>query len=66
MQQITITEFSDNLVKHFNYVESERKGVVVTQENHESCVVVPLSAWEGMNETLYLLETKYFSNEYKN
>lgn len=55
MTHVTLTELRANMAKHFDKVEADRTELVVTRQNHEPVVVLPLSEWEGMKETLYLL-----------
>ena len=38
-------------------VEADRTELVVTRQNHDPVVIVSLSEWEGMKETLHLLST---------
>lgn len=55
MGYVTLTELRANMAKHFDKVEEDRTELIVTRQNHEPVVVLPLSEWEGMKETLYLL-----------
>lgn len=55
MTYVTLTELRANMAKHFDKVEEDRTELIVTRQNHEPVVVLPLSEWEGMKETLYLL-----------
>ncbi|CAI2935834.1 type II toxin-antitoxin system Phd/YefM family antitoxin [Aminobacter niigataensis] len=55
MAYVTLTELRANMAKHFDKVEEDRTELIVTRQNHEPVVVLPLSEWEGMKETLYLL-----------
>ena len=57
MTYVTLTELRANMAKHFDKVEADRTELIVTRQNHEPVVVVPLSDWEGMKETLHLLST---------
>ncbi|MDI6026672.1 type II toxin-antitoxin system prevent-host-death family antitoxin [Corticibacterium sp. UT-5YL-CI-8] len=55
MAHVTFTELRANMAKHLDKVEADRNELVVTRQNHEPVVVLPLAEWEGMKETLYLL-----------
>ncbi|ATU95930.1 prevent-host-death family protein (plasmid) [Phyllobacterium zundukense] len=57
MAQVTFTELRNNLATHFDRIEADRVEMVVTRQNHDPMVIIPLSEWEGMKETLYLLST---------
>ena len=57
MSQVTFTELRANMAKHFDEVEVDRAELVVTRQNHEPLVVMPLSELEGLRETLYLFST---------
>ncbi len=58
----TLSSFSLNSaysppVNHFDKVEQDRTELVVTRQNHEPVVVLPLAELEGLRETLHLLST---------
>jgi antitoxin YefM len=55
MSPVTFTDLRDNLASHLDRVENDRTELVVTRQNHEPVVIVSLSDWEGMKETLHLL-----------
>lgn len=57
MIPVTLSQLRANIAKYFDKVESDRDELVVTRRNREPVVVVPLSEWEGMKETLHLLNT---------
>ena len=53
-----IVNFSDlraNLAKHLDQIEADRSELIVTRQNHEPMVVLSLSDFEGLKETIYLL-----------
>jgi antitoxin YefM len=54
---VTFTDLRNNLATHLDKVVADRAELVVTRQNRESVVVVPLAEWEGMLETLHLLST---------
>lgn len=55
MTYVTLTELRANMAKYLDKVEADRTELIVTRQNHEPVVVVALSEWEGMKETLFLL-----------
>lgn len=57
MGYVTLTELRANMAKHFDRVEQDRTELVVTRQNHEPVVVLPLAELEGLRETLHLLST---------
>ena len=57
MAHVTLTELRANMAKHLDQIESDRTELVVTRQNHEAVVILPLSEFEGMRETLHLLST---------
>ena len=57
MSHVTFTDLRDNLATHLDKVEADRAELIVTRQNHEAVVIVALSEWEGMKETLHLLST---------
>lgn len=57
MAQVGLTEFRRNLASHLDRVESDRAELVVTRQNHEDMVVLPLAELERMRETMHLLGT---------
>jgi len=57
MGYITLTELRANMAKHFDRIEQDRTELVVTRQNHEPVVVLPLAELEGLRETLHLLST---------
>lgn len=54
----TLSEFRANIARFFDQVEQDRAELVVTRQNHEPCVVMPLSELEGLRETLHLLSSR--------
>lgn len=57
MAYVTFTDLRNNLARHLDKVEEDRKELIVTRQNHDPVVIVSLADWEGMKETLYLLST---------
>jgi antitoxin YefM len=52
---VTLTELRANMAKHFDKLEQDRTELVVTRQNHEPVVIMPLAEFEGLRETLHLL-----------
>lgn len=57
MSHVTFTELRTSMAKHFDRVEQDRTELVVTRQNHEPVVLMPLAELEGLRETLHLLST---------
>ena len=57
MPHVTLTELRANMAKHLDQIEADRTELVVTRQNHEPVVILPLAEFEGMRETLHLLST---------
>jgi antitoxin YefM len=57
MTIVTFTELRANMAKHFDQIVADRTELVVTRQNHEPVVVMPLAELEGLRETLHLLST---------
>lgn len=54
---VTLTELRANMASHFDKVEQDRTELVVTRQNHEPVVIMPLAELEGLRETLHLLSS---------
>ena len=57
MRHVSFTELRASMAKHFDEVEADRMELIVTRQNHEPMVVMPLAELEGLRETLHLLST---------
>lgn len=57
MSYVSFSELRANMAMHFDQVEADRAELVVTRQNHEPVVILPLAELEGMRETLHLLST---------
>ena len=57
MDHVTLTDLRANMAKHFDKLEEDRTELVVTRQNHEPLVIMPLAELEGLRETLHLLST---------
>jgi antitoxin YefM len=57
MDIVTFTNFRNNLAAHLDKIEEDRVELIVTRQNRPPYVIMPLSEWEGMKETLHLLSS---------
>ena len=55
MDHVSYTELRQNLKKHLDKVCDDRAPLVVTRRNAEPVVVLALSEYESLEETLHLL-----------
>lgn len=58
MGYVTFTDFRNNLASHLDKIEEDRVELIITRQNRTPSVIMLLSEWEGMKETLHLLSTK--------
>jgi antitoxin YefM len=58
MGYVTFTDFRNNLATHLDKIEEDRVELIITRQNRTPSVIMLLSEWEGMKETLHLLSTK--------
>lgn len=57
MAYVTFTDLRNNLAKHLDKVEEDRKELIVTRQGRDPVVIMTLADWEGMKETMYLLSS---------
>ena len=57
MAYATLTDFRSNIARYFDQIVADRTELVVTRQNHEPCVVLPLAELAGLRETLHLLSS---------
>jgi antitoxin YefM len=57
MGYVTLTDLRANMARYFDKLEQDRTELVVTRQNHEPVVIMPLAELEGLRETLHLLST---------
>ena len=57
MAHVTFTELRANMAKYFDQLEADRDELVVTRQNHEPVVMMPLAELQGLRETLHLLSS---------
>jgi antitoxin YefM len=56
MKLIQFSHARANLASVFDQVENDAEETVITRSGHESMVLLSLSEYEAMKETLYLLK----------
>ena len=52
---VSFTESHANMATHFDRLISDRDELVVTRQNREPVVIMPLAELESLRETLHLL-----------
>ena len=57
MAHVNFSDLRRNLATHLDRVENDRVELVVTRQNHEDMVIVPLAEWEGLHETMRILSS---------
>ncbi|MEX6506369.1 type II toxin-antitoxin system Phd/YefM family antitoxin [Jiella sp. M17.18] len=57
MPHVSFSELRANMASHFDRVEADRTELIVTRQNHEPVVVMALSEWEAIQETMHLLSS---------
>jgi antitoxin YefM len=57
MSQVSFSELRANMARHLDRVLADRDELVVTRQNREPVVVMPLAELESLRETLHLLST---------
>lgn len=57
MGHVSLTDLRANMAKYFDEVEADRTELVITRQNHEPVVIMPLAELEGLRETLHLLSS---------
>ncbi|WAP68987.1 type II toxin-antitoxin system Phd/YefM family antitoxin [Jiella pelagia] len=55
MPHVSFSELRANMASHFDRIEADRTELIVTRQNHEPVVVLALSEWEAIQETMHLL-----------
>ena len=57
MPHVSFSDLRANMASHFDRGEADRTELIVTRQNHEPVVVVALSEWEAIQETMHLLSS---------
>jgi antitoxin YefM len=58
MNEFSHSDAAANLAEIMDQVVSDLTKVVITRENAEAVVLVPLSEWNAVAETMHLLSTR--------
>ncbi len=58
MAIVSFTELRANMASHFDRLVADRDELVVTRQNREPVVIIPLSELESLRETLHLLSNE--------
>ncbi|MGV8938459.1 MAG: type II toxin-antitoxin system Phd/YefM family antitoxin [Allorhizobium sp.] len=62
MTHVRLTEFRQNIARHFDNVIASRAPLLVTRQGSEALVVLAEGEYESMQETLHLLSTPANAN----
>ena len=57
MSHVGFTQLRRNLAAHLDRLEADRDELVVTRQNHEDMVILPMAELASLRETLHLLGT---------
>ena len=57
MKTFSYNGSSEQLTKVLDYVEAHREEATITRAGHESAVVMSLSDYESLRETMYLMNS---------
>ena len=57
MKLFSITVLPSSFIEIFDYVEAHREEATITRAEHEPTVVMPLSEYESLRETMYLMSS---------
>ena len=57
MKTFSYNGSAEQFIEIFDYVEVHREEATITRAEHEPTVVMPLSEYESLRETMYLLSS---------
>ena len=57
MKTFSYNGSAEQLTEILDYVEAHREEATITRAGHESIVVLPLSEYESLRETMYLMNS---------
>ena len=57
MKTFSYNGSAERFIEVLDYVEAHREEAMTTRAGHESIVVLPLSEYESLRETMYLLSS---------
>ena len=55
MKNFSNSGSAEQFIEVLDYVEAHREEAMITRAGHESIVVLPLSEYESLRETMYLM-----------
>ena len=55
MKTFSYNGSAEQFIEIFDYVEAHREEAIITRAGHEPAVVLPLSEYESLRETMYLV-----------
>jgi antitoxin YefM len=58
MPQVSLADLYAHIADHLDSIEADRSELIVTRQNHEPMVILPLAELEALRETLYLLHSR--------
>jgi antitoxin YefM len=58
MTHVSFSELRANMASHFDRLLADRDELVVTRQNREPVVIMPLAELESLRETLHLLSSE--------
>jgi antitoxin YefM len=57
MPHVSLSDLVSDIAKYFDEIEADRSEMVVTRQDHEPMVILPLDELERLRETVHLLST---------
>ena len=57
MKTFSYNGSAEQFIEIFDYVEAHREEATITRAEHEPTVVMPLSEYESLRETMYLMNS---------
>jgi len=54
---VSLSDLLSDVTTHLDRIEADRSEIVVTRQDHEPLVILPLDELERLRETLHLLST---------
>ena len=57
MKTFSYNGSAEQFIEIFDYVEAHREEATITRAEHEPTVVMPLSEYESLRETMYLMSS---------
>ena len=57
MKTFSYNGSAEQFIEIFDYVEAHREEAMTTRAGHEPAVVMPLSEYESLRETMYLMNS---------